>query len=106
MRCVLIFWFTIYLVEILSNVSLCVCARVRVRVSATELVKALVQNECTRTLSQRNVNVCRDIHSQKKTKTKANAFVPPKFETHLNKLAIKPLRCGWTGPSCELCFAN
>lgn len=56
MRCVLFFffWFTIYLVEILSNISLCVSVCVCV---LAKLVK--VQNEGTRTLSQRNVNVCR-----------------------------------------------
>lgn len=36
----------------------------------------------------------------------ANASVPPKFETHLNKFATKPLRCGWTGLSQDQCFEN
>lgn len=39
------------------RVFLFVCVSVWVFVFATELVKALVQNECTKTLSQRNVNV-------------------------------------------------
>lgn len=77
MRCVFIFWFTIYLVEILSNVSLYVCVCVDI-----ELVKALVQNECTRTLTQRYVNVCRDAHSQRNAK----AFVLPIFQTHPERI--------------------
>lgn len=53
MRCYF-FWLTIYLVEILSNISLCVSVCVCVLAKLVE-----VQNEWTRTLSQRNVNVCR-----------------------------------------------
>lgn len=63
-------------------------------------MKALVQNECTRTLTQRNVNVCRDAHS-----LKMQMHLCPLYLKHtLNELVIKTLEVYFTDPSCNLCI--
>ena len=65
-----------------------------------ELVKALVPSECSRTLSQRNVNLCRCAHSQKCKRVRG---IKKKKKKKPEELSVE---VWFADLSCDLCFEN